>query len=247
MAWGWLILPLVAALGVQCARIALAYARRARCAAAIDGELFFGAVREACRLRGGVNIPWPLAVFCAGLAVLAWLPFAFQPDPLSGARAIACCVLLALAIIDARCRLLPDALTQPLLWAGLLLAWAGVGVRLSDAVIATASAYLFLWMVNAGYSMFRGRAGLGGGDLKLAAALGAWLGWAPLPGVLLGACVAGIVFAFASRGWGAWRGSVALGPFLAAAGAVGLAGAPVVQWVFCSGVAVCSRWVSLAG
>lgn len=245
--WPWFALPLAAALGVLCARVGLAYGRLARGARAIDAALFLGALRQACGAAGDTATRGGLALVCAGLAILAWLPFAVEPGPLAAARAAACCLLLVLALIDAYCRLLPDALTLPLLWSGLLLAWAGFGVHLADAVIAAASAYALLWTLNAGYSMCRGRPGLGGGDMKLAAALGAWLGWIPLPGVLLGACALGIGFAFVARGGNAWRRPVALGPFLAAAGAAGLVGGPVVQLAFCPGVAVCTRWVSLAG
>lgn len=245
--WTWLALPLAAALGVLCARVGVAYGRLARGARAIDASLLLAALREACRAPDGTATRGGLTLVCAVLAMLAWLPFAVEPGPAVAARAAACCLLLVLAVIDAHCRLLPDALTLPLLWSGLLLAWAGFGVHLSDAVIAAASAYALLWTLNAGYSACRGRAGLGGGDMKLAAALGAWLGWAPLPGVLLGACALGIGFAFAAGRGKAWRRPVALGPFLAAAGAAGLAGGPVVQLAFCPGVAVCIRWVSLAG
>lgn len=247
VAWAWLALPLAAASGLLCARVSRAYVQQLPAATEIDGALVVNALKQALSLQREAGVGQPLAMLCALLMAAAWLPFALQPEALFAARGAACAALLVLALIDARSRLLPDAITLPLLWAGLLVAWAGVGVNLRDAVLAAALAYLLLWAVNALFYHFRGRDGLGGGDMKLAAALGAWLGWAPLPALLLAACVSGISFAFASRGRRAWRASLPLGPFLAAAGAAGLVGAPVVQFVFCPGVAACTRWVSPAG
>lgn len=232
-------LPFAAMLGVWCAQLAAVYARRVDGGAPVDGTT----LRQAARLALRAGLRWvagrrPLPVSpvlagsCAVLLGLAFLPFALQPSLLSGARFAACAALLALALIDARCRLLPDALTLPLLWAGLLVAWAGRGVSLHDAVAAAATAYVLLRGLAAVFEACRGRAGMGGGDVKLVAALGAWLGWAPLPGVLLAACIAGVLFALRGHGLKAWGASLAFGPFLAVCGALGLVGSPVVQLLF---------------
>lgn len=232
-------LPFAAMLGVWCVVLAGAYARCVARGAAVDGLT----LRQAARLAflaglgftaGRRRFPAPpgLAGLCAGLLGLAYLPFALQPSLVSAAHFAVCAVLLVLALIDAHCGLLPDSLTLPLLWAGLLMAWGGRGVGLHDAVLAAAAAYLSLRGLGVLFHACRGRAGMGGGDMKLLAALGAWLGWAPLPGVLLAACAAAVLFALLGRGLSAWRTSLAFGPFLALSGALGLVGGPVVQFLF---------------
>jgi len=229
--------------GVLCAAVSLAYARGVAAGAPPDGATMRAALRAALGPGFIRRVPPFLGALSACLLFLACLPFMLRPSTLAALQAAACAVLLVLAIIDARCGLLPDALTLPLLWAGLLLAWAGHGIRLHDAVAAAAAGYVSLWAMNAGFRLWRGRPGLGGGDMKLAAALGAWLGWAPLPGVLLAASAAGILFAVAGGGRGAWRASLPFGPFLALAGGFWLVGDPVVQFLFCLGNAVCTRSV----
>lgn len=231
-AWLLLALPVAAALGVWCAAVAQAYARCIADGAAIDGAALRAALRAASSRQGREAVPRGMAFSCAGLLMLACLPFILLPSPLAAARLAACAVLLVLAAIDARCGLLPDALTLPLLWAGLLLAWAGAGVGLHDAVAAAAAAYVLLRCMDGVFEAWRGHAGMGGGDMKLFAALGAWLGWAPLPGVLLAACGAGMLFAVLGRARRNWRAPLAFGPFLALAGASRLAGYPVVQFFF---------------
>jgi len=223
------------------AATALAYAYRVAAGAPADGVTMRAALKAGCRLTVIRCVPPLLLVSCICLLLIAGLPFALQPSALAALRAAACAVLLVLAIIDARCGLLPDALTLPLMWAGLMSAWAGHGVSLHDAVAAAAVSYVSLWALDAIFRLWRGRCGLGGGDMKLVAALGAWLGWAPLPGMLFAACVAGILFAVAGGGRAAWRSSLAFGPFLALAGGLWLVGDPVVQFFFCPGNGVCTR------
>lgn len=229
--------------GPFCAAVALDYARRIEHGAQIDGETMCAAVCGVLRCRSTVRVPRTLAAVCAGLLLLAWAPFILLPSPAAAARALACAILLVLALIDGRSGLLPDALTLPLLWAGMLLACAGVGIPLHHSVAAAAAGYLFLRALNAAYAACRGRPGMGGGDIKLIAALGAWLGWSSLPGVLLAAGIGGVLFAFALRGSKAWAASLAFGPFLALAGAFGLVGDPVVQFLFCMGNPICTRSV----
>lgn len=101
--------------------------------------------------------------------------------------------LLLLAALDAEHHWLPDRLTLPLLPAGLAVAGLGVGMSLSDRMIGAAVGYLVLAAIGWCYRQLRKREGLGGGDPKLMAALGAWLGWQQLPLVLLGAGLLGLV------------------------------------------------------
>ncbi|CNL78749.1 type 4 prepilin-like proteins leader peptide processing enzyme [Yersinia aldovae] len=129
-------------------------------------------------------------------------------------------VLIALTMIDIDHLLLPDSLTLPLLWAGLLFHLFDDTLPLSDAVIGAASGYLILWCLYWVFWWATRRETLGYGDFKLLAALGAWLGWMALPSLLLTASLTGITFAFAAR---LFRGrslntALPFGPFLAFSG-----------------------------
>jgi leader peptidase (prepilin peptidase)/N-methyltransferase len=125
--------------------------------------------------------------------------------------------LVAAAVIDFETRLLPDVLTMPLLWIGLLFNLDARFARLEDAVIGAACGYASLWLVNALYHRLAGRVGMGQGDFKLLAALGAWLGWQSLPFVLIIACVGGVVFGVTSmlRDRNQRGQPIAFGPWLA--------------------------------
>lgn len=138
------------------------------------------------------------------------------------ALATASAMLLMLALIDARTRLLPDALTLPLLWLGIALAWLGHGLDLQDAIAGAMVGYGFLWLLFWLFKALSGREGMGYGDFKLLAALGAWLGWRPLPSLLFVACVLGVLFAMGRQRTFAPTGSYPFGPFLAAAGIAAL-------------------------
>ncbi|MEB4593398.1 A24 family peptidase [Candidatus Thiothrix sp. Deng01] len=102
--------------------------------------------------------------------------------------------LVALFMIDAKTMLLPDLLTYPLLWAGLLLNTAGMFAALPDAVIGAAAGYLSLWTVFHLFRLLTGKEGMGFGDFKLLAALGAWGGWQILPFVIFASSAFGAVF-----------------------------------------------------
>lgn len=131
--------------------------------------------------------------------------------------------LLALAMIDARTCLLPDALTQPLTWAGLLAAHMGYsGIALPDALWGAVGGYLLLWSVYWLFKLFTGQDGMGQGDFKLLAALGAWFGWTALVALVLIASLSGLCAGL----WLRWRqhlpanSYIPFGPFLALAGGV---------------------------
>jgi leader peptidase (prepilin peptidase)/N-methyltransferase len=135
--------------------------------------------------------------------------------------------LVAASIIDIDHYLLPDSLTMPLLWAGLLLAASAQAIVFTDlhsAVIGAAAGYLTLWSVAKLFRLITGKEGMGYGDFKLLAALGAWLGWQLLPLIItlsaaVGAClgIAGIVLLRRDR-----RKPLPFGPYLAAAGWIAL-------------------------
>jgi leader peptidase (prepilin peptidase)/N-methyltransferase len=142
--------------------------------------------------------------------------------------------LVALAVIDAKTMLLPDVLVYPLLWLGLLLNMHGMFASLPDAVLGAVWGYLSLWSVFHVFRLLTGKEGMGYGDFKLLAALGAWGGWQVLPFIVFGASLFGAVFGIAlmlSR-----RSSesqpMPFGPWLAMAGFVALVWREaIVNWL----------------
>lgn len=132
--------------------------------------------------------------------------------------------LIALAVIDLRHLLLPDTLTQPLLWTGLLVNLAGVHAELADAVIGAAAGYVSLWLIYQAFLRATGKEGMGYGDFKLFAAIGAWTGWQQLPVTLLLAALVGAAVGLARLALGRQGRDhpIPFGPFLAAAGWIAL-------------------------
>ncbi len=146
--------------------------------------------------------------------------------------------LVALTLIDLDHKLLPDSLTLPLLWAGLLV---NVGLlrgaplfapNLQSAVIGAAAGYLALWTVYQLFKLATGKEGMGYGDFKLLAAIGAWVGWQLLPLVILSSAAVGSVVGIAMIVLGGRSSQTAIpfGPYLAAAGWIALLwGEPLVR------------------
>lgn len=128
--------------------------------------------------------------------------------------------LLVASGIDARTSLLPDQITLPLLWFGLFLNTFDLFTPLHSAVLGAIAGYLFLWLVFHGFRLLTGKEGMGYGDFKLLAALGAWLGWSMLPVILLlSATVAVIVGLFRILIYRMHKDQpIPFGPYLAAAG-----------------------------
>ncbi len=141
--------------------------------------------------------------------------------------------LIAMTFIDADTQLLPDDLTYPLLWAGLLINLNGTFVPLQDAVIGAAVGYLALWSIYWLFKLATGKEGMGYGDFKLLAALGAWLGWSMLPTIILLSSVVGAVvgiclIVLARRGR---NNPIPFGPYLAGAGLIAmLFGKPIADF-----------------
>ena len=133
-------------------------------------------------------------------------------------------MLLAAGMIDADTTLLPDDLNYPLLWAGLLAALLGISpVSLPDAVIGAMAGYLSLWSIYWLFKLLTGKEGMGYGDFKLLAALGAWVGWQYLPLIILLSSVVGLVFTLLAMLFGGEkRTQIPFGPYLAAAGWIAL-------------------------
>jgi leader peptidase (prepilin peptidase)/N-methyltransferase len=173
----------------------------------------------------GKLIPWRYpAVETLGAALSGLVAWHFGPTAQAAAALFFVWAMIALAFIDLDTFFLPDDLTLPLMWAGLLVNVASTYTDLESAVIGAACGYLILWSVFWAYKLATGKEGMGYGDFKLLAAIGAWLGWKLLPLVILlssmvGAIV-GIALIVATR-----RGRnvpIPFGPYLAVAGVIGL-------------------------
>lgn len=132
--------------------------------------------------------------------------------------------LLALSFIDIDKQILPDNITLPLLWTGLFVNLFSVFTSLQSAVIGALAGYLFLWLVFQGYKLLTGKDGMGYGDFKLFAALGAWLGYQQLPLIILAASVVGAVVGIVLMlAFGRDRQiPIPFGPYLCAAGFISL-------------------------
>ncbi|VWD53852.1 peptidase A24 [Burkholderia lata] len=177
-------------------------------------------LRGRCRRCGhAIGIRYPLVELACALLAAGSLA-TFGPTVAALAAFALCAALLAMSAIDIRTGYLPDSMTLPLLWAGLVLNLGGTFTSLRSAVIGAMAGYLFLWSIYWLFKWLRGIEGIGFGDLKLLAALGAWLGWAALPQVVLFAAVTGAIVGLIAT----WRGRmrfeepIPFGPFLAAGG-----------------------------
>ncbi|HKQ27698.1 MAG TPA: A24 family peptidase, partial [Burkholderiales bacterium] len=185
---------------------------------------------SACGTR--ISVQYPLVELLAGLGA-AYAALRFGASLAAVAAAFFIWFTIALAFIDQHTGYLPDDLTLPLVWIGLLLNLGGALVPLSDAVIGAAAGYLFLWSVNAGFKLVRGMDGMGYGDFKLYAAVGAFLGWKFLPLVILLSSLVGLVFGSlqmfsARRGWD-WKFKFHFGPYLALAGVIAMFWGPAIM------------------
>ncbi len=138
--------------------------------------------------------------------------------------------LIALAAIDADTTFLPDAITQPLLWSGLLMSSLGcTGISLSMSLWGACAGYLLLWLVLHLFKWITGKEGMGEGDLKLLAALGAWLGWPALLSLVLISSITGALVGIwlKSRKQLSPEGYLPFGPFLVFAGFWGMVFGPL--------------------
>ncbi|MFK0377188.1 prepilin peptidase [Pandoraea sp. NPDC090278] len=150
----------------------------------------------ACGAR--IALRYPLVELAVG-ALFAAMAWTFVPSKQYAAMLAWCgfgATSLALALIDIDTRLLPDLLTLPLLWAGLLCSVMGVTLPVDEAVLGAALGYVVMWTIASAYRALTHDDGLGGGDAKLVAACGAWLGWIGVPLTLaFGAMAATLAFA----------------------------------------------------
>lgn len=171
-----------------------------------------------------ISARYPTIELLTGLATLAVL-HVYGFTWLGLAAALYTWVLIAATFIDFDTQLLPDQLTLPLLWLGIIVNMsdgfgAGGIVDLNSALIGAMAGYLFLWSTYWAFKLITGKEGMGYGDFKLLAAIGAWLGWQIIPGAILIAAVTGLLYALVNslRGKREAGKPIAFGPFLAVAG-----------------------------
>jgi len=170
-----------------------------------------------------ISARYPIVEACAGLLALT-TAFMLGPTWQTVAALGFAWTLLALTLIDLDHKLLPDSLTLPLLWAGLLVNVPGLFTTLPSSVLGAAAGYLALWSVYKLFKLITGKEGMGYGDFKLLAAIGAWLGWQLLPVVILLSAVVGSVVGIALIAFGGRSSQMAIpfGPYLAGAGFIAL-------------------------
>jgi leader peptidase (prepilin peptidase)/N-methyltransferase len=194
--------------------------------------LFLRGKCSACKTP--ISVRYPLVELATAMlfAACGWR-FGSHPTTLLWCGFVA--VLVAAAMIDWDTTLLPDDLTLPLLWAGLVVSAMGWNLPLKDALWGAVAGYLSLWSVYWLFKKATGKEGMGYGDFKLLAALGAWLGWTMILPIVLASSIIGAVIGIGMKLTGQLREGVYVpfGPFLAGAGlVVTMAGSRIVmQWL----------------
>ena len=185
--------------------------------------LFLRGRCSACAVPISARYPF-IELLTGALTIAAVLRFGVTPT--AAAACLLIWSLIALTFIDFDSQLLPDSITLPLLWSGLLANVVGFvpGVSLRDAVVGAIAGYVALWTIYWLFKLVRGKEGMGYGDFKLLAALGAWLGWQMLPLIVL---LSSFVGAIIGIGLVVFRGRdhqipLAFGPYLAIAGVIAL-------------------------
>lgn len=174
---------------------------------------------SAC--KAPISLRYPVLELLTAL-LFAGAAWRFGPQPTALLWCGVFAALVALTAIDWDTTLLPDSITLPLLWAGLVSAALGWTVPLATSVAGAAVGYLALWSIYWLFKLTTGKEGMGYGDFKLLAALGAWLGWQAILPIVLMASVIGALVGIALKLSGGLREGryVPFGPFLAGGGAV---------------------------
>jgi leader peptidase (prepilin peptidase)/N-methyltransferase len=178
----------------------------------------------ACKAK--ISVRYPIVELTTGI-FSAWVAWHFGFGAAAACALLVTWALIALTGIDFDHQLLPDSITLPLMWAGLLaaviagpIAGSPIPVSAHDAIVGAASGYVSLWLVFHAFRLITGKEGMGYGDFKLFAALGAWLGWKLLPLVILLSAAAGALLGILMIVLRGRDRSVPMpfGPYLAAAG-----------------------------
>jgi leader peptidase (prepilin peptidase)/N-methyltransferase len=183
--------------------------------------LFLGGKCSQC--RAPISLRYPVVEALSG-ALAGYIAWRYGLSTAMLGALLFTWAMIALAFIDLDTFYLPDSITLPLLWAGLLFNAGGTVTDLHSAVIGAAAGYVALWAVFWAFKLATGKEGMGYGDFKLLAAIGAWLGWKMLPLTILASSMVGatvgialIVFAKHAR-----ERPIPFGPYLAAAGLIAM-------------------------
>ena len=193
------------------------------------------ALRGKCSsCRTPISVRYPIVEAATG-ALFSMAAWKFGPQPATLAWCAALALLVSMALIDLDTKYLPDDLNYPLLWGGLIVAALGWTIPLPAAVWGAVAGYVPLWLIATGFALLTKRQGMGGGDLKLLAALGAWLGWQAILPVILIASIVGLCVNVPRMllGQHERHQQYPFGPFLAGAGLiVTFVGVdPLLAWV----------------
>jgi len=183
--------------------------------------LFLGGKCSACKT--GISPRYPLVEFTTAVLFVITI-WHFGPNLQGLTALLLTSFLVAMTGIDIDHQLLPDNLTIPLLWGGIVLSFWSVHTGLESSVIGAVAGYLVLWSIYHVFRLLTGKEGMGYGDFKLLAALGAWLGWQMLPLIVLLSSVVGAVVGLALMASGRLQRDkpMPFGPFIAAAGWIAL-------------------------
>ena len=186
--------------------------------------LSYAFLRGRCRgCKTHISLRYPIIELVSGVGA-AYCALRFGPTLASVGAMVFVWVVLAASAIDFDTQYLPDSMTLPLLWLGLIINLNGTFVELRSAVVGAAAGYLSLWIVYWAFKIATGKEGMGYGDFKLLAAIGAWMGWMMLPIVILLSSIVGSIvgiglIAFARHGRDV---PIPFGPYLGAAGVIAL-------------------------
>ena len=193
--------------------------------------LMLGGKCSSC--KAAISTRYPAIELATGLlgALAIWV---FGANAAGAAAVVFTWVLISLTFIDIDTQLLPDNLTLPLLWLGLIVNIFGIFTPLTDAVIGAILGYLILWSIYWLFKLITGKEGMGYGDFKLLAALGAWFGWQKLPAIILLSSLVGAIVGIGLM-IAAKRGKevpIPFGPYLAGAGMLTLYFGPQLGRIF---------------
>jgi leader peptidase (prepilin peptidase)/N-methyltransferase len=179
--------------------------------------LFLRGRCSACKTR--ISWRYPLVELATAVSFVITL-WHFGPNTQGLCALFLAAVLIALTGIDADTQLLPDNITLPLVWAGILVNYFALFTDLASSVLGAIFGYLILWSIYHLFRLLTGKEGMGYGDFKLLAALGAWMGWQFLPLMVLLSSVVGAVLGLILMGSGKMQRDkpMPFGPFIAAAG-----------------------------
>lgn len=196
------------------------------------------ALRGKCSsCKADISARYPIIETVTGL-LFAWCGYRYGATWTALAWCVFSALLVSMTCIDWDTQLLPDSLTYSLLWLGLFSAALGwLAVPLHDAVMGAIACYLFLWIIANGFKLLTGKIGMGNGDFKLFAALGAWFGWQALVPLILLASLVGAVIGIAmkvkNRSNPDLSPYIPFGPFLAGAGLLAMlvGTAPLLRFI----------------